>query len=154
MPETLNMSSVRPQQMIASVGLADVLVAGAGPGALEGAARLLALVPVALGMRGPAHQHLADLAVADLAAGLVDEAQLVAGHGAARGAVAQIARGVGQIDVQHLGRADAVEDVDAELGFFQASPTCSGSASPAETQRRRRREPFSGVHSGSSSMAA
>ena len=32
--------------------------------------------------------------------------------------------------------------------FLQASPTCSGSASPAETQRRRRREPFSGVQSG------
>ena len=32
--------------------------------------------------------------------------------------------------------------------FLQRVPICSGSASPAETQRRSRREPFSGVQAG------
>jgi len=35
MPDTLNMSSLRPQKRIAPVGVANVFVAGAGPMALE-----------------------------------------------------------------------------------------------------------------------
>ena len=43
----------------------------------------------------------------------------VARHGLARGAVAQVAWAVGQEDVQHLRRADAVQDIDAGL-FLEA----------------------------------
>ena len=62
----------------APVCLANVFVAGAGPGALEGAARLLALVPVAVGGGGAVDEQFADLAGGSLRALLVDEPQLVA----------------------------------------------------------------------------
>ena len=53
---------------------------------------------------------------ADLAAGLlVDQLQVVAGHGDPGGPRPDRAGGVGQEDVQHLGHADAVDDVDAEV---------------------------------------
>ncbi len=99
---------------VAAVGIAHVLVAGARPGAFEGRAGLLALVPIAVGGRGAAHEHLADLAVGHVAARFVDEPHLVTRHGAAAGAVFHLARQVDDVLVQHLGGADAIEDLDAE----------------------------------------
>ena len=99
---------------IHAVRIAHVDVAGVRPLAREGAARLLALVPVALRRARAAHQQLAQLAVGDVRALVVDDAQVVAGHRDAGRAVAQLAGLVRDEDVQHLGRAEAVEDVDAE----------------------------------------
>ena len=48
--------------------------------------------------------------------------------------------------MQHLGRADAVEDVDADR-LAPAQAECSGSASPAEMQRRSRFDPAPGPSS-------
>src|SRR6185312_5348615 len=94
-------------------GVAPVLVAGMRPFAGEGAATLLALVPVAFAGRRPAHDQLADLAVGDVAAVLVDDARLVAGHRPAGRAIADVAGTVRQKRIEHLGRAEAVEHVDA-----------------------------------------
>ena len=69
----------------------------------------------------------------DWLAVVADDAQLVAGHRLAGGAVAHVAGPVGQEDVQHLGRADAVEDVDAEV---LASSACR--CPPAAPRRRER----------------
>ena len=49
-----------------------------------------------------------------LVPGFGGESQRVAGHRAPRAAVAHLARTVGQEDVQHLGGADAVQDLAAE----------------------------------------
>ena len=46
---------------------------------------------------------------------VVDDSQLIAGYGLAAGAVADRAGPVREEDVQHLGRADPVEDLDAEM---------------------------------------
>ena len=59
--------------------------------------------------------------------------QVVAGHGDAGGARADLAGAVGQEDVQHLGHADAVEDVDAEVARSSA-----GRARPAAPRRPTR----------------
>ena len=56
-------------------------------------------------------------------------------------------------DVQHLGGADAVEDVHADHRL-PAPAESAGSASPAEMQRRSRSEPAPGPIRGSASSAA
>src|SRR5262245_63984615 len=86
------------------------------PFALEGAASLAALVPVALAGRRSAHDQLADLALAQLAAVLVHDLGVVAGHRLAGRAITHVAGTVAEERLQHLGRADAVENVDADLG--------------------------------------
>ncbi len=69
------------------------------------------IVPVAGGARRPADLQLSHLALLCRVAALVHQAQLVARHRFARGAVAQVARPVGEEDVQHLGRPDSVQDL-------------------------------------------
>ena len=63
-----------------------------------------------------------DVKVADRAIGnqmpvLVAQLDLVSGDRLARRAVANVARLVRQEDVEHLGRADAVNDLAAEMRF-------------------------------------
>src|SRR5579871_6062159 len=76
--------------------LAFVLVAGSRPRALERRAAALALVPVIRGGGGALDQEFADLAGADIAARIVDYADLIPGHGDARGAVINGAAAVGE----------------------------------------------------------
>ena len=103
---------VRPAAVaVMAAGFADVFVAGPGPFALERPSRLVALVPIAVAGAGPAHHQLPHLAIRQVRPRRVDDAQLVARHRAAGRAVADIAGLVGQEDVQHLGGADAVQDV-------------------------------------------
>src|SRR5262249_19904284 len=52
-----------PAVIVVAVRVAQVLVAGMGPFADEGAPALRALVPVAFAGGGPAHHELADLAI-------------------------------------------------------------------------------------------
>ena len=82
--------------------------------ALESVRGFAALIPVAIAGRGRIDQQFADLAVRHVAPGFVDQPHLVARHRPARGAVVDVAGRVGKKDVQQLGRADAVENVDAE----------------------------------------
>ena len=99
---------------VTALRIARVFVAGASPVALERLAAFAALIPVALACRGRIHQKLADFAVRHLRAGVVDQTHVITGHRLARGAVPDVARRIGQKDVQQFGGADAVENVDAE----------------------------------------
>src|SRR5215467_151681 len=76
--------------VIVAVAVTQIFVAGVGPFAREGVAALVALVPVAFAGRGPAHHKLADLAVGQHAAVLVDDLDLVAGNRLASRAVADV----------------------------------------------------------------
>ena len=100
---------------VEAVRVLAVLIAAARPLADEGGAALGAVVPVKVGGGRALDQQLAQLALLHFAALLVDQFQLVARHRLAGGAVAEFARPVGKEDVQHLGRADAVEDIDTGL---------------------------------------
>ncbi len=71
-------------------------------------------MPVAEGDRGAADEQRAGLAVGHLAAVGVADLEVVARDGRAGGARADVVGTVGQEDVQCLGRADAVEDLDPE----------------------------------------
>ena len=64
-PDAADLEHVVGAALVAveALGIAEVLVAGARPFALEGAARLRALVPVALGGGRAADQQLAGLAI-------------------------------------------------------------------------------------------
>src|SRR5215470_3875192 len=95
-------------------GLAHILVAGMGPFADEGAAALRALVPVAFAGGGPAHHELADIAIRELAPVLVDDLHVVSRHRLAGRSVADVAGPVAQKRLQHFGRAEPVENVDAD----------------------------------------
>src|SRR5260370_2812418 len=101
-------------ESVAPVGIANVFVAGAGPVSLEGPAALAALIPVTFSGGGSIDQEFADLAVRNVATCVVHQADLVAGHWAARRAVFAIAGRIGARNKQQLGRADAAEDIDAE----------------------------------------
>src|SRR6185436_811444 len=86
----------------------------ARPRALEGVLGLLALVPIHDRRGRAADLQLAQLAgLGDDVAVVVDEPDLVARTGLAGGAIADFARLVGDENVQHLGRADAVQDFGA-----------------------------------------
>src|SRR5215472_14031141 len=103
-----------PAVVIVAVGVAQILVAGMGPFADEGAAALRALVPVAFAGGGPAHHELADLAISELAPVLVDDLHVVSRHRLAGRSVADVAGPVAQKGLQHFGRAESVENVDAD----------------------------------------
>ncbi len=100
--------------MIESVLVANVFVARMGPFAREGTLALGTLVPVAFGSRRPADHQLADFADAELASLLIDDLCVIAGHRLAGRAEADLAGPVADENVQHLGRADAVQDVGSD----------------------------------------
>ena len=91
-----------------------ILVPRVGPVAPESAARFLTLPPIAVGGRRPLDDQFADLAVRQDHAVVANDLRLVARHGRARRAVADFSRSIGKEDVQHLGRADAVDDLGAD----------------------------------------
>ena len=100
---------------VGAVGIAHVLVAALGPRALEGVARLVAVAPVHQRRARAADVEVADLAVGHRAAVVAAQLDRVAGHRLAGAAVVHVARTVGQEDVQHLGGADAVDQLAAEV---------------------------------------
>ncbi len=71
------------------------------------------VVPIHRGRGRPAHLQFAEFAGLDRGAVVADEADIIARHRLAGGAVAHVAAAVRQENVQHLGRAEPVEDVDA-----------------------------------------
>src|SRR5262249_4429104 len=115
----------------------------------EGAPALRALVPVAFAGGGPAHHEFADLAIGELAPVLVDDLHVVSRHRLAGRSVADLARPVAQEGLQHFGRAEPVENVDAHDRRGRA-----GTAPPAEMHSRSRSEPGPGPRSGCASKAA
>ena len=119
-PRNLQHVVVTPAINVIAVLVLEIFVAGARPFAHEGAPRLRAVVPVHDRARRPADEQFAHLALLHRLAVVVDQLDLVAGTGFAGGAVFHVARPVGQEDVQHLGRADAVENV--ALVFFPEAP--------------------------------
>src|SRR5712691_2178568 len=88
------------------------LVAAPEPRADKGRSAFLAVVPVIRRTRRSAHLELADLAPLYRSPLLVYQAQLVTGHGLPGRAVAHISRPGTDEHVQHLGRTDALQDVD------------------------------------------
>ena len=104
-----------PAVGVAAVGVAHVLVAALGPAALEGLARLGAVAPVHHGCAGTLDVQVARLAVGHRLAVVAAQLHRVARHRPAGAAIAHLLGPVGQEDVQHLGGADAVDDVDAEV---------------------------------------
>src|SRR5687767_12377564 len=89
-----------------------VLVAAARPRTLEGVLRFLALVPVHDRGGRAADLQLAQLArLGDDAALIVDKAKPVAGYRLPRAARTYVAGTVGKEDVQHLGGADAIQQL-------------------------------------------
>src|SRR6185369_5799788 len=95
----------------------DVFVAAARPLAEEGRAAALAIVPVEGGAGRAGDLELADLARLDRRSRLVDEADAITGNRLPGRAVAHRAGPVRQEDVEHLGRADAVEDGSSGARF-------------------------------------
>src|SRR5262249_15940620 len=84
---------------------------------------------------GPANRKLADLAVWLFCHVVADDLGLVAADRFSRRGRRRIAEPVGNENVQHFGRADAVQDRLA--GFpLHSSKTGPGSVSPAETATR------------------
>ena len=100
--------------IVIAIGVAPVFVAGIGPIALEGAAALGALVPVTFAGRRSAHDQFADLIGAQLASKLIHQLDVITRNWFAGGTVADVTRPVADESLQHLGRADAVEHVDAD----------------------------------------
>src|SRR5262245_52363407 len=77
---------------VTAVGIANILVTGAGPVALKGVPALGALIPVAFSGRWRLDQQFADFAVRHVSAIITDQPDLVAGHGTAGCAVLDVIR--------------------------------------------------------------
>src|SRR6185437_15814282 len=103
-----------PRIDVVAVGVLRIFVAAARPVAEEGTAALRAIVPVGGGVRRSGDLQFTLHAAGDRVAGLIDDPQFVTRHRLAGSAIANVVGAIGQVDVQHLGRADAVENVDAE----------------------------------------
>src|SRR5437899_8700758 len=99
---------------VVAVRIHRVAIAGEHPLAAEGVLRRGALSPVEGRGRGPAHQQIADLTDSGgLAVGAL-HACLVARNDLTRCAGPRATGKVRDGDVADLGRADAVEDLEAE----------------------------------------
>src|SRR5262245_32555667 len=110
-----------------------------GPVAPEGRARLVAVVPVAERRRAPAHPEGAELPGGDVVSVGADEPRLVARDDAAEGSRSDLAEAVRDVDVEHLGRADPVEDLDAE-GLLPAAVELGGERLPGRDADPQARE--------------
>ena len=91
-----------------------VLVSSADPLAHEGLLRTLVLVPVAGARAVPLDEQIADFARRDRAAGLVHDHRVVPGYQCAARARADLAAPVRNECMAHLGRPDAVENLEPE----------------------------------------
>src|SRR3954449_2975154 len=101
-------------ERVAPFRVAHIFIAGAGPVALERLTAFAALVPVALAGGGRIDQQFADLAIGNVLAGFIDKPNPVAWHRTSRRAVFDIAGRIRQKDMQQLGRADTIENIDPE----------------------------------------
>src|SRR5262245_35513496 len=79
----------------------------------KGARAFGGLVPLALPAGAPGPDNLANFIIGDFTALFIDNLELVARHRLAGGAVADVVRTVRQKRLEHFGRANAVEYIDA-----------------------------------------
>ena len=100
---------------VAAVGVLDILVTALDPDALEGFIRFGAVAPIHQRCAGALDVKVADFARRYRLTVLVAQLDAVARHWPAGAAVAYLARTIRQEDMQHFGRADAVDDVNAEM---------------------------------------
>ena len=100
---------------VVAIGVAAVFVAAFQPLAAKGVARLHAVVPVHQRRARPLDEQVADFAIGHRLAVLAAQFDFVAGHGLAGAAVADVVGSVGQKDVQHLGRAEPIDDVRTKV---------------------------------------
>ena len=99
---------------VKAVGIADKTVAGVDPPLLaDGFRGLVRPVPVQRRVGIAAHPQNAFLIVGDVAAFLVAQHDLVAGHAQARGAELFLLRAVAEINMQRFGRAQSLDDLQA-----------------------------------------
>ena len=140
-----NVEARDSQHVVGTAGVYEVtvsvlpeLVATPEPRADEGRAAFLAVVPVTGCTRRSAYLELADLAPLYRSPLLVHQAQLVTGHGLAGRSVAHIPRPGADEHVQHLGRTDALQDVDA--GPFFPAPAHVGRQGFAGRDAKAQRE--------------
>src|SRR6202022_851689 len=102
-----------PAVMMVACMVADIFIPGIGPFAHERSPVLYALIPVAFRRRRAAHNELSDLACRQLVTVLIDDLDVIARHRLAGRSIADIAGTVAQKRLQHLGRAETVENVHA-----------------------------------------
>ena len=94
--------------------VADVLIASARPFAGEGRRRLFRIAPIQAGAGWPLHLQFAVLADGRRRSIVGDDPRFVARHDLSGAAVAHLTRLLRNEDVQHFGRAEAIEHVYAE----------------------------------------
>src|SRR6185437_6495918 len=105
---------VRPAGVhVVAVGVDAESISRVGPLTLEGRAAARVLIPVEFRAGGAADQQIAGVARRYGIAALIDDPGLETRHRLPQGAVTNAARPVGNEYVQHLRRADAVDDVHA-----------------------------------------
>src|SRR5215510_1671914 len=115
-PDTADLQHVVRAAAVPEValGVLVVLVACLDPRAEERLLGLVVLVPVVGHRRVALDAQVADLAARDAMPLVVDDRELVAGHGHARRAGARTPRAIRDEDVADLGGTDAVDDLHAE----------------------------------------
>src|SRR5438105_10970481 len=99
---------------VVAVFVTTVFVAAFSPRPVERVSAALSVIPVKLRAGRPGNLQLADLALLGWAPFIIDEPHFIPRNGLAGRAVADVARPIRQKDMQHLGRAYPVEDIDAE----------------------------------------
>ena len=104
-----------PTKGVITLRIPGELVASARPRPDEGRQCLRAIAPIVGRAGRTVDLQFADLASGDVVVMFVHETDPVTRYGLAGAAVANPARAVGNENVQHLGRTDAVEDFHAEL---------------------------------------
>src|SRR5207237_1459412 len=113
-PEALDLEQVvaAPLEPVVAFRVAPVEVARAHPPASHRRGGLLRLLPVARARTLPPDEKAARARAFDLAARVIQELRLVAGDFAPAAPRPYVFAPVREEHVQHLGRADAVEDVE------------------------------------------
>ena len=118
-------------------GVAVVLVAGARPRALESLGGFRAIAPVHERGARSAHIQVADLRAFDEAPVFATDLDLVSRHRLAARAVAHVPGAVGKEDVQHLGRADAVDHLAAVVRLEALADLLRQRLARGRTQAKR-----------------
>src|SRR5438876_2943582 len=126
-PETADLDHVVASSLVPveAVLVDAVSVAGEEPLAEDRAFRLLVLRPIEREGAVALDVEITGLALGHRPAFVIEDLQLVARHGLAAGAGLHVVEAVGAVDVQHLSRADSVEDGEAEC-ILPAAPDLGG----------------------------
>ena len=100
---------------VTAVFVSNVLVAALGPGALEGFLCLLPITPVEQSRTGPLNVEIPELPVGHGGTMFVAQFNRIPRHWPASRPVAHALWSVREKNVQHLGRPDTVQNIDAKV---------------------------------------